>query len=152
MNLRRGTFRLWVIFTALFIIATAALSFNDIRIAFLWSHPPDVAGWRALLPVVCDQARGLAGNDYSSSDGLCWYESPKFRALYPEYHDLSEQELDKRLYAEAGRPLKEMRPWTLVAERAAIAVGGPVVVLVLGWSLFWAFSGFTRDPRKANRR
>ena len=32
-----------------------------------------------------------------------------------------------------------MRPWTLIAERVGIALGVPLVVLMLGWSLLWAF-------------
>jgi hypothetical protein len=33
-------------------------------------------------------------------------------------------------------------PWTSVREVAAIAFGVPLVVLILGASLVWAFSGF----------
>jgi len=126
----------------LFVVATVALSYTEILNEFLWSQPPNVAGWTPLLPVACDQARGAMDNDYSDSEDLCWYEVPKFRKLSPGYRDLSDQELNKRLYAKAGRPLKEMRPWTLVAERAAVALSVPTVVLAVGWSLFWAFAGF----------
>ena len=118
MNIRRGLFRLWITFAALFALVTATLSYTEIRNEFFWRKPP--ADWKALLPVACDQARGAANTDYSTSQNLCWYEQDKFRALYPEYADLTEPELSKRLYAKAGQPLREMRPWTRVGERAVV--------------------------------
>jgi hypothetical protein len=145
MNILRGLFRLWLIFAVLFAIVTVAVSYTDVRNEFFWSAPPKELDFRTLFPVDCSQARGTFEANYSRSDGLCWYEEPTFRSLYPEYRDLSEQELSKRLYAKVGRPLKEMRPWRLVAERAGIALGVPLAVLAFGWSLVWALSGFSRD-------
>lgn len=38
-------------------------------------------------------------------------------------------------------------PWTSVGVAAGIAVGIPLVVLILGASLVWAFSGFAATTR-----
>jgi len=52
------------------------------------------------VPVLCKEARGKDGEDYDASgpwndyraEKLCWYEEPKFRRLYPEYKDLTEDD------------------------------------------------------------
>ena len=130
---RRGVFRLWVVCCSLWrppLCRTrrSATNFSDVtRLR---------SGRRS--------RRGAMSTDYSTSQNLCWYQQAKFRALYPEYSDLSDPELSKRLYAKAGQPLKETRPWTFVAQCAEVAVGVPLVVLVLGWSMVWAFPGFGR--------
>ena len=87
--------------------------------------------------------RGVAGTDYnyhSEVDGLCWYRMPNFRRLYPEYHDLTDNDLAEQLYAEAGRPPKHFYPWQKVASTIAIAIEAPLVVLGLGLGLLWAAS------------
>jgi len=99
-------------------------------------------------------ARGVAGVDYSTERGqrdyfgdrpnifsTCLYAMSKFRPLYPEYNNLSDKELSRKLYAEV--PTRELpNPWATLGWWAAIAFGIPLVVLVLGASLVWAFSGF----------
>jgi hypothetical protein len=77
-----------------------------------------------LVPADCNKSLGIAGVDYSVSGGLCWYELPKFRKLYPEYDDLTDTQLTKRLHAKAGRALQDMRPWTLIGHRAGGRVRG----------------------------
>jgi hypothetical protein len=100
-------------------------------------------GWALMVPVDCSEARGKLSSDYSKEkDGLCWYEILKFRAQYTEYKDLNDDQLSNRLYGKLGIPLTPIRPWTKVMQAAGIALGGPVAVLILGWSLMWAFSGF----------
>ena len=84
-----------------------------------------------------------SGVDYTTGkDGLCWYKMPDFRRLYPEYKDLSNQVLSEKLYAKVGQPLQHIHPWHKVFKTAAIAIGMPVAVLLLGWSLLWALAGF----------
>jgi hypothetical protein len=61
----------------------------------------------SLVPVApCNDARGVRGTDYNEGPyggapylvgPFCWYELPKFRRLYPEYVDLSDQTLLSRL-------------------------------------------------------
>lgn len=55
--------------------------------------------------------------DYVTSreDNHCWYELPKFRALFPEYKDIGDKELSGMLYAKAfDRPVPEFSPWKLL--------------------------------------
>ena len=130
------------------------------------------SGGTSLLPVDCGNSRGTppdtlpadfngwdktpvgstprdvgprtkyATPDFSVFEHYCWYEMQKFRTLYPEYKDLQDYDLNVRLYAAAGQPLKQFRPWTMVMEQASVAFGIPLAVLVLGWALVWAFRGF----------
>jgi hypothetical protein len=118
----------------------------------------DASEFERVVPVLCGKTRGVAGTDYSTQSGRdpgpwdtyakpnyfdnCWYVMSKFRPLYPEYKDLSDKELSQRLYAEHGVPIREPNPWATLGWWASIAFGVPLVVLVLGASVVWAFSGF----------
>jgi hypothetical protein len=164
MNLRRGLFRLWIVGSALWALAVAFVSYSEIKKQF-----NDIAVQAVLLderkvefivPQLCGNARGVAGTDYATQfrkEGPgpwdtyakpnpfdnCWYEMSKFRPLYPEYKDVSDKELSRKLYAEHGVPIRELpNPWETLGVWAAIAFGIPLVVLALGSSLLWALSGF----------
>jgi hypothetical protein len=155
MNWRRGLFRLWIVGTALFVLAVAFVSYSEIKGQFdaialqNWAEANDAL----LVPQLCGEARGVAGTDYSTQQERhagdpyarpCWYAIPKFRLLYPEYKDLSDRELSRKLYADHGIPIRDLpNPWMTLGMWAAIAFGIPLVVLVLGASLVWAFSGFS---------
>jgi hypothetical protein len=80
--------------------------------------------------------------DFSRKDGFCWYQMSTVRRLYPEYNDISDRDLSEKLYAKIGQRLRHPHPWRVVGQTAAAAVGCPIGLLVLGWSLTWAFSGF----------
>jgi hypothetical protein len=151
MNLRKGTFRLWVVLSVLFVIGVGAVEFSSVRDAFRKAQSDaelsDKYGWALLLPTDCSKARGILGKDYERhEDGLCWYDVPRFRALYPEYKDLKDSDLGDRLYAKAGVPITKPHPWQTVAKVASIAFGIPIFVLLLGASLFWAVAGFRSRP------
>src|SRR5262245_50027813 len=78
----------------------------------------------------------------------CWYALSKFRPLYPEYNDLPDGKLVRKLYADHGiltfdDLIPAPKPWATMAMWAAVAFGIPLVVLILGASLVWAFSGFS---------
>jgi hypothetical protein len=152
MNIRKGTFRLWVILSVLFLIGVAAVSYSDIHTEFRnaytdWNAEFAKYGGYSVVPADCEKARGTFGTDYThNDDGLCWYEFSKFRSLYPEYKDVSDKDLNIRLYAKAGKPLLEFHPWVKVLKTTAIAIGVPLVFLALGWSLFWALAGFKSQP------
>ena len=156
MNVRRGTFRFWLILSVLFVIAVVAISYSDIRIEFKnantdWNAIATKLGGTNLVPADCEKARGTFGTDYTKdNDGVCWYEFTKFRLLYPEYKDVSDKELDRRLYEKAGQPLVEFHPWTKLAEVASVAVGVPIAVLALGYAMFWAFAGFKSQHNPSN--
>ena len=107
MNWRRGLFRLWLVGSALFVLAVAFVSYTSIKSDFDATALQRFAEANDMLmvPVRCGQARGVAGIDYERNPGFepnevdsCWYRMSKFRPLYPEYKDLSDKELsDKAL-------------------------------------------------------
>jgi hypothetical protein len=84
-------------------------------------------------------------NDFSTDNGVCWYAAPKFRELYPEYKDLSEAELTKRLHEKVGIPLKQAHPWRSLAGAIGLVFGIPLAVLLLGAALSWALAGFRQE-------
>lgn len=169
MNIRRGLFRLWILGSAMFAGGIAVLNYSDIISRF-----NDAALTKALveetdksnvyLPVLCGQARGEAGVDYTtgehSSPGpwdkyanpnafdTCWFTAKRYRALYPEVQGKSLEELAQTLYRENGRPLRDVRdPWHTLAEVASVAVGVPLAVLALGAAFGWALSGFSGQSK-----
>ncbi|NEH32653.1 hypothetical protein [Rhizobium ruizarguesonis] len=107
-----------------------------------------------MVPIICDQARGTLTTDYSPERAqadvnpfdTCWYELPKFRTLYPEYKDLSDDDLTDKLYERRNIPINRNvpQPWLSLARAIAFAVGGPLSVLLIGGAFVWAFSGFSR--------
>jgi hypothetical protein len=67
----------------------------------------------------------------------------KYRELYPEGRNVSDNDLSRRIYTEMGQPRKELpNPWVTMAWWAAFAVGVPLVVLAVGSALVWALAGF----------
>jgi hypothetical protein len=118
MNWRRGLFRLWIVGTVLFLLAITVLSYSEIKQQFeeIALHNYIEARREVVVPQLCGNARGVAGTDYATQlrkEGPgpwdtyakpnffdnCWYVMPKFRSLYPEYKDMSDKELSRKLYA-----------------------------------------------------
>ncbi len=160
LRVARGFFRLWVLGSILFVMAIAYTSYGEIKAQFndvatmKWAEQNIVF----LVPHLCGDARGIAGRDYSTREGQpgpwdvyakpnpfddCWYEIPKFRQLYPEFGNQSDKELSSKLYADAGRPIRDLpNPWTTLTSWIGIAVTIPLAALILGAGLGWAFKGF----------
>ena len=73
MNVRKGTFRLWVVLSVLFVIAIAVISYSDIHTEFRnaytdWDADFAKYGGYSLLPVDCEHAKGTLGIDYERND------------------------------------------------------------------------------------
>jgi hypothetical protein len=134
-----GFFRLWIVGTALFVMSVAFLSYADIKDEFdertiLQESKKN----ETVVPVLCGDARGVAGADYTNNQAVCWYAMSKFRPLYPE-------ELARKLYADRGANIRfppPPKPWRAVGRQASIAFGIPLVVLILGAPMVWGFSWF----------
>jgi hypothetical protein len=150
VNVRRGLFRLWVVLSSLWVILIVAVSFAPVHEEFGKAASMRIinaGSWEPDEPVECSEARGT---DFRREGELCWYSLAVFRKLYPEYADLKEKDLSEKLYAKAGRPLTPIRPWGLLGEKAALALGPPIAVLIIGWAFIWALSGFLHpEPRVA---
>jgi hypothetical protein len=146
MNFRRGFFRLWLVFSILFVIGTAAVFYRDVRSEF--EKAAVIANSILMVSVACNDARGKAGIDYEvfddpSKTNKCWYQVPKLRALFPEYKDLTDDQLSDRLYQKAGMQTTPVSPWSLVTRAASIAIGVPLIVLAVGSALGWSLAGFS---------
>src|SRR5262245_1465916 len=168
MAWRRGFFRLWMIGSAVFVIAVAVINYSEIREQF------DAAAEQAdqderVLPVRCRDARGVLGTDFYPTPfdekipavirsqenpnpwDTCWYtRASKFRLFYPEYKDLSDTALSSKLFAAQGIPWRDVEsPWTVLLNYIGIAFGIPLIVLILGAALAWALSGFKLSTPRA---
>lgn len=141
MNIKRGLFRLWIIFLILFIVVTTLSSINEIKEEF--KYATWIKAHQLMLPGDCTVARGKLNVDYiqDSKSNFCWYTLSKFRSLYPEYNDISYEQLIAVLYEKANHKIQSS-PWIALLEVICFAVGAPILILIFGWSLIWAFSGF----------
>lgn len=155
MNIKRGLIRCWVLFAASSILFTAFFTFEDIRSEFRkLSFKQEMAEDTLLIPVAKEHVRGTpedcrADDPSNPFNDLipCWYELPRFRELFPEYRDLSENDLVEKTYAKAGVKRTPSlgwppRPWEALLEAAAFALGVPLSVLLAGAALYWAIAGF----------
>jgi hypothetical protein len=150
MNLRRGLFRFWLLFAIAFVAGTSALSYETVKSEYeKWEliKQIDARGDVLQVPVDCSLARGKLNVDYvtikGTSERNCWYGLPEFRVAYPEYKDMSDQELSDKMYVKAGEPIHKAKPlWVTLLQIATFALGVPLGVLVVGSALFWAGAGF----------
>jgi hypothetical protein len=133
---------LWIVGSVLFVLAVAYYAYSDIKAEF-----DAVASTHHLLKdaeqavaLRCAGARGTADADYITFKDNCWYSMTTFRRLYPEYKGLSDDAILK--LDPVVRIATKINPWETLGAWAAFALGIPLVVLVLGSSLVWAFSGF----------
>ncbi len=145
MNLRRGLLRLWIVASVLWCAVIGYLGYGEYKEA-----PVEAPGWELLLPVECGSARGSSAQDYGQKDGFCWYMVGKFRQLFPEYKDIDDKTIADKIYAKAGMPQKpDHRRRDKLVEIAELGILPPLGVLVVGWSLTWAFAGFRRGDTSA---
>ena len=151
MNWRRGLTRAWMICSGIFFVVVIALGYPSISAEFAKAHSADADYYdmvsTILVPVPCEKARGKKDQDYhtESVGPGCWYEMPKFRALYPEYKDMSNKDLSDRMYDAVPGSRGDYvppKPWTWLFEYLAVALGIPVLVYLLGKSAFWVAAGF----------
>jgi hypothetical protein len=163
-RLRRGLFRLWLVLSAVFVLAMGVHYFDAVRSQFDRAELMATMLRRAdaPLPVECRNARGVEDKDYTRaqpghgelyrlrpSEPTCWYPRERLRALYPEYAGLSDPPLAEKLYGAIGIPLQEApAPFALGLRIALLAVGAPLLALALGSGLLWAAAGFARPPRQ----
>ena len=115
MNWRRGLFRLWIVGSALFVLAVAFISYGEIKQQF------DTA----LKPTTTFEV-----------------QRPDGSTLDIQAPDMETAKAMVRMLAEGFIIDKPPNPWATLGVWASIAFGIPLAVLALGSSLVWAFSGF----------
>lgn len=159
INWRRGSIRLWLVASALYVIAVAAMNFSELKTQFENFNRFDWLGSKALLvPMLCSDARGVMGKDFTAQAGggeTCWYELPSFRQRYPEYRGLSDTELETKLYAAVNKPLPAARPaysWTTLLNWLGIFGAVPLGMLIFGAAIGWAFSGFRTSTSETSHK
>jgi hypothetical protein len=165
MNIRRGLFRIWLVLSVLFAIAVGVLTYDSVKRGFDEAAVMEmVRGDQIIMPVMCGFARGVAGTDYTTKENqkpgpwdtyakpnpfdTCYYMSvPDYRRQFPEFAAMSEKDLVKKAYADAGTPTRDIgNPWLGLLAVVGWAVGIPLLILAIGSALFWAFAGFKRTP------
>ena len=150
MNLRRGLFRLWIVGSALFVLAIAFVGYSEIKEQFTAVASMSKAEW----PV---QLAGFRQR-YPQYNHLS--DAQLMDAFYKKlYSDLTREEFDKRMAAaksaidpenlaqleKAVADIRVPHPWATLGTWASIAFGIPLVVLALGSSVVWALSGFAAE-------
>jgi hypothetical protein len=147
MNVWRGLFRLWIIFACLFVLGIGAASRSAISREF--EKAGEMKSQRlniirsGVMRVPCSTPGNIASDFSAKPYHLCVYDLKKFRTEHPLYRHLNDDQLLDRLCEQAGINIQSpFRPWTRVAEAAAIAVGMPGAMLIFGLALRWACSGF----------
>jgi hypothetical protein len=132
---------LWIIGSALFVLAVAFVKYSEIKKQFDPNPPDALKADQRAVAVLCADALGVAHVDYFVAGENCWYGISKFRRFYTAYNDLSDDEI-RKLDAVRGF-VTRINLWETVGVWVAIALGIPLAVLALGSSLLWALSGFT---------
>ena len=120
MNLRRGLFRLWLVGSALFVLAVAFVGYSEIKGQF--------------VPKTFE---------VKLTDGRTFeVQAPDMQTATAIIRKLPQDFVP-------DKPLRSIavHPWAVVAAWATIAFGIPLAVLVLGASLLWALSGFAAEHR-----
>ena len=158
----RGLFGLWIVGAALFVIVVAFVSYSDIKAEFdaAASKPKSAASSSFLLEFrrLHPQYNGLSDAQLAETVHKQFYSDmprDQFEKKLADKIAASNTKIVKfqgKLYEFPGDATDEeiadvlkntvRNPWASLRVAAAIAVGIPLVVLVLGASLVWAFLGF----------
>lgn len=151
MNVRRGMFRLWVIFATLFVLGVVIFSYEHIRYEFQMAQ--DFAG----LPHVRNTGTKMPLSEQRRSQLDAIVQRMQANGETDDYIQAVVNDFKNKYANESAitpavgefMPVTAIQPWTKLMETAGVALGVPLAALVLGWSLIWAFSGF-RIPAKAD--
>ena len=142
---------MWIIGSALFVLAVAFVSYPSIIAEFVVvANKPDISAILAANPKFADEAYRRFYSDMPREEFDKKISDPKVIARLEAIitkidtsRPLSQWTDDELMVAymfpDAGPTTS---PWISVGTLAAIALGIPLVALVLGSSLVWALSGF----------
>ncbi|MGO8657189.1 hypothetical protein ACC771_16400, partial [Rhizobium ruizarguesonis] len=86
---------------------------------------------------------------YRSPSSACFYTVENFRVQFPEYKDLSREDVSKKLYATLNwAPVFDGDRFEHTKIVTGTALIPPVALLIIGCLIFWAFSGFSSKRRE----
>jgi len=161
MNWRRGLFRLWIVGTVLFVLAVAFVSYGEIKAEFdanaIASKPEVTSSFIAEFRQRYPEYNNLTDDQLSDAVYKKFYSdmpreqfekqvsekisaSKKIVKFQGQLHELPADFTDEQITTALKSTIPN--PWATLGLWAAIALGIPLAVLVLGASLVWAFSGF----------
>ncbi|MDH4442381.1 MAG: hypothetical protein QE284_18600 [Rhizobium sp.] len=157
MNVKRGLFRVWVVCSAMFVLAVALLGWNDVEREFKRAAFIRDSGEIRMVPLFCEDAKGTLNTDYQLEPGdlyadpkdRCWYKIDRLRELFDVFGEVSDEKLLEATYKATGATLKSAAPWDKVSGLVAFAVGVPLLILALGSAIYWALAGFSRTKLDA---
>jgi hypothetical protein len=152
MRVPRDFFRLWIIGTALFVFAVAAISYSGIKAQFNdVASKPEVTSFIAEFRQQYPEYNNLTDAQLLEYSDMPREEfekqvsekisaSNKIVKFQGQLHEFPADFTDEQIATALKSTIKN--PWVSVAEAAAIAFGIPLAVLILRASVLSAFSGF----------
>jgi hypothetical protein len=119
MRVAAGLFRLWVVFSVLWLAGVGAYTF----VAYQDAAPPDLT-------------KGHIFDDMLAAYEHCW-----------DYRTNDGQKVDRSRFsnealAQVAECEREADRWLILRSGALFALGIPIIILILGWGFVWAFRGF----------
>jgi hypothetical protein len=147
INLRRGFWRLWAIFSLVWAVLVLAVSLGpagrrDIVTYEQERAASDLFALRHFVPLSCGSIRGVRSLDYFEFRGRCWMELDKYRSLYPEDEATSDLTLAKRTYAAVGQDFTVLTGWQRLWRVLGVLALGPLLTLGLGFAIHFIARGF----------
>jgi len=116
-----GLFRLWVVFSILWLLAVGAYTF----VAYRDAVPPDLTHKQVIFDDLIPAYEHCWDN--RTSDGQKVDPTGKFSGAALAQIAECEREADR---------------WLILKSGILFAVGIPIIVLAFGWAFVWAFRGF----------
>ena len=134
INITKGLFRLWIVGSVVFVICTYLSFYSEIRDDFRRAQEFDWSTAQAVKPLPPNVPPPPSGYTYVGKMPAAGGNTDK-----PQEIEIDPNSI--RPLTSAPDPFA-LHPWINVAIVSALAFGVPLTVLVLGWALLWAFSGF----------
>ena len=144
INYRRGFLRVWALISVLWIAGAVTLSASHMqKDTEEWNFRRLIDKAILMMPVLCSEVRGERGAELEK--GICYFEEPKFRTLYPEYADLNRDELAKRLYSRVGKTYTPTPTlFGVLGSYLIFIFTPPLALLLMGAAFVWVRAGFLR--------
>ena len=145
MNIRRGAFRFWVLFTAAWLIGSAIWAYNVMQSTWLPAHVyfiPDATGelYQLENPFRTHELESKLHTKFVYDHNVTLYVHT---SVSKEVSEAKRSSFEKTYVTTRPAELRENHRREL-RDVALVAVIPPVVVFVIGYALGWAFAGFRR--------
>jgi len=119
MRVASGLFRLWVVFSVLWLAGVGAYTF----VAYRDAAPPDLTKGH-----IFDDMLPAYEHCWKTSDGSTKVDRDGWIAV--------------GALAQIAECEREVDRWLILRSGVLFAVGIPIILLAFGWAFIWAFRGF----------